>query len=171
MNGDESNNSPLGELKKYLKTESLESVSAEQLIAFHKEIYHMKAEGLVPLCLKELGDNKNLKIEDWEKYNSLLESNIKEMLMPSRIFTHKDISFIPKALPLQTRRFGSWYPVCTGASCMMINAWIQSLNGTPTPTFQNFSLVGFENFTDAIGGNFPEPSPECPIHKNWPSQN
>ena len=169
QNGEEHNGTPKEKIHQFLKDDSAKSVPLEKLAEFHRQNYKMEARELVQTCLRQLGSEESLEMENWERYVHLLEDKVQEKLMPENVLQHARIDFIPKAAPMETRKVGSWFSVCTGAACLMINAWIQGISGVnDTPTFVNFSLVAFDCYSDLREGAHLSPNPTCEVHKSWP---
>jgi len=53
-----------------------------------------------------------------------LDRRTKELLVPSKIRTHKSLAFIPKDVALATVSVGSWVGVCVLGALMSVNVWV-----------------------------------------------
>jgi molybdopterin/thiamine biosynthesis adenylyltransferase len=71
-------------------------------------------------------------------------------LQPDQILTHQVLTFCPKDDNPPTRTIGSNALVCTSASVMTVNAWLQSLLGADMPNYTKFDLVSFPTPDDTI---------------------
>eukprot|EP00010_Vexillifera_abyssalis_P004054 CAMPEP_0201552854 /NCGR_PEP_ID=MMETSP0173_2-20130828/18664_1 /ASSEMBLY_ACC=CAM_ASM_000268 /TAXON_ID=218659 /ORGANISM="Vexillifera sp., Strain DIVA3 564/2" /LENGTH=277 /DNA_ID=CAMNT_0047963415 /DNA_START=27 /DNA_END=860 /DNA_ORIENTATION=+ len=78
------------------------------------------------------------------------DKSIFEKLSPDKIQSYKDLSFLPKDDTPPTRNIGSNALVCTCASVMTVNAWVQSLFGEEMPNYTKFDMVSFKKPGDTL---------------------
>jgi molybdopterin/thiamine biosynthesis adenylyltransferase len=68
------------------------------------------------------------------KFLSGYKQAVSGLLVPSKITSYTDISFIAQGKPFPTRTVGSWLCVCAGGALFLVNHWVQSLMKTPQDT-------------------------------------
>lgn len=123
------------------------SVADTVLREFLAKRYGCDVEGIKDVVRKCLRTPKKLMFEDVEVFLDAFANATFNLMLPSEVIHHSNLSFIPRPKVPDTRFIGSWVAPCLGCATIMVSNFTNMLTG---PTDRNPPVTSTFNLDEGM---------------------